>query len=121
MNAAHTQFEFASFPRVYKFVVALDNIVSLSVVRDCICAFSDERTYTSNLRKFKSPVFAIKGGLGYGNHMDDTINLMSSTKVRVQNNPQFGHLDHYLVANHATYVEQPIVDWLNEDVFPNSK
>jgi pimeloyl-ACP methyl ester carboxylesterase len=118
-DATHTRFKFASFPRVYEFVLAFDNIVSLALVRDLQCGFSGERTYTSNLKSFKGPIFAIKAGQGFGPYMDDTINLTRSRNIRIQDNSQFGHLDAYLVADHARYIEQPIVQWLNEDVFPD--
>jgi hypothetical protein len=116
-NAGLTHYQYASFARVYPFIVAADNIVSFPLLRDLQCAFSGERTYTSELHKYKGPVFAIKGGLGFGPYMNDTIKLMQSRNVRVQDTPQFGHLDHLLVPNHADYVERPIVEWLNEVVF----
>jgi hypothetical protein len=118
-DATHTQFKFAYFPRVYEFAVALDNIVSFALLRDMQCAFAGDRTYTSKLKSFKGPIFAIKAGQGFGNHMDDTINLTRSRNIRIQDDSEFGHLDAYLVADHATYIEQPIVRWLNEDVFPD--
>ena len=52
--------------------------------------------------------------------MQDTIDLMRSRNVRVQDNPAFGHQDAYNVADQATYVNGPILNWLNTAVFPNN-
>jgi pimeloyl-ACP methyl ester carboxylesterase len=118
-DEAHTQFQFASFPRVFDFVMAFNNVEALTVIRDAQCSFAGDRTFTANLRKFRAPVFAIQQGQGFGPYMRDTIDLMRSRRIRLQDDPAFGHLDAYLVSDHATYVEGPILDWLATDVFPN--
>ena len=119
-NDTHTQLQFSSFPRVFEFIMATNNVESLPVMRDAQCSFAGDRTFTANLRKFKAPVFAIKQGLGFGPYMQETIDLMRSRNVRIQDNPAFGHLDAYLTAEHSTYAEGPILNWLNTVVFPNN-
>ena len=118
-NSTRSAYEFASYARLLDFVARLNNVEAIAGLRDGSCSFAGDRTFTSNLASFTSPIFAIKQGQGFGPHMDDTINLTSSTNVRVQDNTAFGHLDAYLAADHATYVEAPILNWLNTDVFPN--
>ena len=117
-DETHTALKFSSFPRVFEFFMATNNVESLAIQRDAQCSFAGDRTFTANLRKFKAPVFAIKQGLGFGPYMQDTIDLMRSRNVRVQNNPAFGHQDAYNVADQETYVNGPILSWLDTDVFP---
>jgi pimeloyl-ACP methyl ester carboxylesterase len=118
-NSTRTAYEFASYARLLDLVAGLNNVEAIAGLRDSTCSFAGDRTFTANLASFTAPIFAIKQGQGFGPYMDDTINLTNSTNVRVQNNSAFGHLDAYLRADHATYVEEPILDWLGTDVFPD--
>ena len=52
-----------------------------------------DRTYTSNLLNFQAPILAIEAGQGFGPYMQDTINLTSSRRVRIEADQAFGHLD----------------------------
>ena len=116
-----TRYEFASFPRVFDFVMALNNVESLVMARDFQCSLAGDRTYSSRLGSFRGPVLAIEGGRGSGPYMQDTINLLGSTKVRVESDQSFGHLDAYLTSHYTTYTVQRILDWLREDVFRNGR
>jgi pimeloyl-ACP methyl ester carboxylesterase len=116
-----THFQYASFPRVAAFVAAFNNVEALPVLRDAQCSFAGDRTFTANLRHFTAPVFAIKEHQGFGVYMQDTIDLMRSRNVRVQDDFAFGHLDAYLTGEHAAFVEAPILDWLDTDVFPRRR
>jgi hypothetical protein len=49
--------------------------------------------------------------------MQETINLTSSTKVRIEVDQAFGHLDAYLTSDWEKYTEVRILDWLKTDVF----
>jgi pimeloyl-ACP methyl ester carboxylesterase len=120
-DATHSRFEFAFFPRVVEFVSALNNVEALAILRDAQCSFAGDRTFTANLRRFTAPILAIKEHQGFGAYMQDTIDLMGSKKVRVQDDFSFGHLDAYLVREHFAFVEAPILDWLGTDVFPRHR
>ncbi|HJZ80449.1 MAG TPA: hypothetical protein VKD91_08885 [Pyrinomonadaceae bacterium] len=120
-NETFTALKFSSFPRVFEFLMATNNVESLAILRDAECSFAGDRTFTANLHKFKAPVFAIKAGLAFGPYMQDTIDLMGSRNVRVQDNPAFGHQDAYNVADQATYINGPILNWLSADVFRNDE
>ena len=116
-----TRYEFASFPRLFDFVKAFNNVESLAVMRDFQCSLAGDRTYSDRLGSFRGPVLAIEGGRGFGPYMQDTINLLGSTKVRVEVDPSFGHLDAYLTSHYTTYTVQRILDWLREDVFRSGR
>ncbi|HEY8187459.1 MAG TPA: hypothetical protein VIF64_15415 [Pyrinomonadaceae bacterium] len=120
-NNTRTAYEFASYARLLDFVAGLNNVEAVAGLRDSSCSFAGDRTFTSNLENFTGPIFAIKQGRGFGTYMGDTINLTRSRNVRVQDNPAFGHLDAYMTPNHATYIEGPILDWLDSDVFPDNE
>jgi pimeloyl-ACP methyl ester carboxylesterase len=120
-DSTHSRFEFASFPRVVELVSALNNVEALAVLRDAQCSFAGDRTFTANLDRFTAPVLAIKEHQGFGAYMQDTIDLMGSKKVRIQDDFSFGHLDAYLVREHAAFVEAPILDWLGSDAFPRHR
>ncbi len=116
-NTALTRYEHAWFPRVFAFIMAFNNVESLPVISGISCSFAGDRTYTSNLRNFRAPILAIEGGRGFGNYMQDTLNLTRSTKVRIEADQVFGHLDAYLTSDYETYTEARILDWLKTDVF----
>jgi pimeloyl-ACP methyl ester carboxylesterase len=120
-DSTQSRFQFASFPRVAAFVSAFNNVEALAVLRDVQCSFAGDRTFTGNLAHFVAPVFAIKEHQGFGAYMQDTIDLMRSKKVRIQDDFAFGHLDAYLTGEHAAFVEAPILDWLDTDVFPRHR
>ena len=120
-DSTHSRFEFAFFPRVAEFVSAFNNVEALPVLHDAQCSFAGDRTFTANLSRFTAPVLAIKQHQGFGAYMQDTIDLMGSKNVRIQDDFAFGHLDAYLVSDHAAYVEAPILDWLGTDAFPRRR
>jgi pimeloyl-ACP methyl ester carboxylesterase len=115
-DATGTRYEFASFPRVFDFITAFNNVESLPLIRDFACALAGDRTYTSNLRSFHAPILAMEGGQGFGNYMQDTIDLTNSTRVRIEADPAFGHLDAYLTSEYEKYTVARILDWLKTDV-----
>ena len=112
-----TAYEFAWFPRVFDFIMAFNNVESLAAISGISCSLAGDRAYTSNLSAFQAPILAIEAGQGFGPYMQDTINLTSSSKVRVEVDPAFGHLDAYLSSDYAAYTERRILDWLKSDVF----
>lgn len=115
-DPTRTRYEFASFPRVFDFIMAFNNVESLPLIRDFQCSLAGDRTYTSRLRNFHAPILAIEGGQGFGNYMQDTIDLTRSNRVRVQADQAFGHLDALLTSDER-YSEARILDWLKTDVF----
>jgi pimeloyl-ACP methyl ester carboxylesterase len=116
-DSTRTHYAFARFPRVFDFIMAFNSVESLPLIRDFQCSLAGDRTYTSNLRNFHAPILAIEGGQGFGNYMQDTIDLTRSTRVRVQADQVFGHLDAYLNSDYEKYTEARILDWLKTDVF----
>jgi hypothetical protein len=102
---------------VFDFIMPFNNVESLPFNRDLSCSIAGDRTYTSNLRNFRAPILAIEAGQGFGRYMQDTIDLTSSMRVRIERDVAFGHLDAYLTSDYKTYTENRILDWLQADVF----
>jgi pimeloyl-ACP methyl ester carboxylesterase len=112
-----THYRFASFPRVFDFVMAFSNVESLPILRDIGCALAGDRTHNSNLRNYRAPILAIAGGLGFGPYMHEVLDLTSSRRVRFEMDQGFGHLDAYLTAYWEKYTLDRVLDWLKTDVF----
>jgi pimeloyl-ACP methyl ester carboxylesterase len=91
--------------------------LALRTVRDLDCSMAGETTFTSNLARFRGPVFVNAGGHGFGQTMLDTLTLMPHARATVNFVESFGHMDHYFAVDHRQLMEEPILDWLQSDVF----
>jgi pimeloyl-ACP methyl ester carboxylesterase len=106
---------FASEPRVFEDVGRFNSYVPNPVVRDVSCSLAGEETaYVDNLGAFTGSVLALGGGRGFGPFMQDNLDLLGSTDVTFLLEPDFGHIDHFMTAQHRQFVERPILDWLRE-------
>ncbi len=90
---------------------------SIRMMRDIDCSLAGDRTYTSNLGAFRRPVLMVGGGHGFGPGMLDTAGLLTHANVTIHYEPDHGHMDHFFNADHRAVLEEPILEWLDEQVF----
>ncbi len=102
----------ASEPRVFDGIERFTSYAPLSLVRDISCSLAGvEGQFTSNLGSFHGSVLAIGGGRGFGPYFGDQLAQIGSTDKTFLFQPAFGHIDHFMSANHRDFVERPIFDW----------
>lgn len=102
----------ASEPRVFEGIERFAAYAPLSLVRDISCSLAGvEGQFTSNLGSFHGSVLAIGGGRGFGPFFGDQLAQIGSTDKTFLFQPNFGHIDHFMSANHRDFVERPIFDW----------
>jgi pimeloyl-ACP methyl ester carboxylesterase len=102
----------ASEPRVFEGIERFAAYAPLSLVRDISCSLAGvEGQFTANLGSFHGSVLAIGGGHSFGPFMGDQLALIGSTDKTFLLQPNFGHIDHFMSANHRDFVERPIFDW----------
>jgi pimeloyl-ACP methyl ester carboxylesterase len=102
----------ASEPRVFEGIERFAAYAPLSLVRDISCSLAGvEGQFTANLGNFHGSVLAIGGGHSFGPYMADQLALIGSTDKTFLLQPNFGHIDHFMSANHRDFVERPIFDW----------
>ncbi|MCB1057786.1 MAG: hypothetical protein KDD11_19980 [Acidobacteria bacterium] len=112
-DPAQDRFFFASEPRLYTNVASFNNYSPVALVRDVSCSLAGlETSYVDNLGAFTGPVLAIGGGHGFGAYMQPNLDLFGSSDVTLLLEPDFGHIDHFMTADHRDYVERPILRWL---------
>ncbi len=108
-------FSFASEDRFTENVVGtFNNYVPNVVVRDIPCALAGlDTTHTANLGAYTGSVLMIGSGRGFGAFMQDQLDAFTGTSDKtLLVEPAFGHVDHLMTPQHRTYVELPILDWL---------
>jgi len=102
----------ASEPRVFEGIERFAAYAPLSLVRDISCSLAGvEGQFTSGLGSFHGSVLAIGGGRGFGPFFGDQLAQIGSTDKTFLFQPNFGHIDHFMSANHRDFVERPIFDW----------
>src|SRR5947209_10789495 len=102
----------ASEPRVFEGIERFNAYAPLSLVRDISCSLAGvEGQFTSNLGSYHGAVLAIGGGRGFGPFMGDQLAQIGSTDQTFLLQPGFGHIDHFMSAQHRDFVERPIFDW----------
>lgn len=113
-SLAEDRLFFASEERFYENVAGRFNDYSpVPVVRDIHCSLAGVETdYVSNLGSYNGSVLAIGGGRGFGPYMDDQLAPIGSTDKTLLLTPEFGHIDHYMTAQHREYVERPVLEWV---------
>jgi pimeloyl-ACP methyl ester carboxylesterase len=105
---------FASEGRVFDNVVdGFNNYTPVVVGRDVSCSLAGSETkYTDNLGAFHGAVLAIGGGRAFGPYLDDQLaQFTGTTDKTLRLKPGFGHIDHFMTADHREFVERPIYDW----------
>jgi hypothetical protein len=120
-NATRTGFQFADYERVKAIIATTTDVEPIAGTRDGVCSMKGDRTFTGNLASFSGPILAFEEEFGFGPYMQDTINLTSSTNVRLVFNPGEGHLDSWMSPDHVAKIDSVIIDWLDNDVFPEQR
>lgn len=111
-SLAEDRLFFADEPRMFENVSRFVGYSPLATVRDVSCSLAGvETAYTSNLGSFHGSVLAIGGGRGFGPYMPDNLALLGSADQTFLLEPEFGHIDHFMTAQHRDFVERPIFDW----------
>ena len=103
---------FASERRVFENVGRFNSYAPNPLVRDVSCSLAGvETAYVDNLGAYTGSVLAIGGGRGFGPFMQDNLDLLGSTDVTFLLELDFGHIDHFMTAEHRRFVERPILRW----------
>jgi len=113
-SLAEDRLFFASEPRVFENVIGrFVNYTPFVVARDVSCSLAGVETkYVDNLGAFHGSLLAIGGGRGFGPWLDDQLAQFTGTADKtLLLKPGFGHIDHFMTADHREFVERPIFDW----------
>jgi pimeloyl-ACP methyl ester carboxylesterase len=113
-SLAEDRLFFASEPRVFENVVGrFVNYTPHATTRDISCSLAGVETkYVDNLGAFHGSLLAIGGGRGFGPWLDDQLaQFTGTTDKTLLLKPGFGHIDHFMTADHREFVERPIFDW----------
>ena len=113
-SLAEDRLFFASEERLYANVVSrFNNYTPVVTTRDVSCSLAGVETdYVDNLGAFHGSILAIGGGRGFGPWLDDQLaQFTGTTEKTLLLKPAFGHIDHFMTANHRDFVERPIYDW----------
>ncbi|HYP53913.1 MAG TPA: hypothetical protein VEQ42_10265 [Pyrinomonadaceae bacterium] len=97
-------------------VAVFVDYVATRTIRDMTCGLAGERTFNDRLHNFAGPVIMFAGGKGFGTAMTDTAALLTSSRVTMNYNEEYGHVDHVFSVNHLQEVEHPILKWLLQEV-----
>jgi len=112
-SVAQDRLLFASEPRLYETVSRFASYSPTALLADVTCSIAGATTtFTGNLGSFTGPLLAIGGGHAFGAYMGDQIAIFGSASKQFLLTPLFGHVDHYTTADHRTYVEEPILDFV---------
>lgn len=106
-------FTFANVNRLFNFFSPKSQnfYIANAEIRDTTCGLAGERTYTSNLSRFKQPVLAIQASDGFGVLGDDTLDLLGSNDITRVVDEGYGHVDALASPNHEMLLEQRIINW----------
>lgn len=112
-SLAEDRLFFASEERLRESIERFNAYVPYAVVRDIDCSLAgNETTFVANLGSYTGKVLAIGGGHGFGPYMPGQLaQLTQAAGVTFLLEPDFGHIDHFLTADHRRYVEDPIYHW----------
>lgn len=116
-DAEADQLTFANDALVRANLSGFVDYVALRTVRDVNCSLAGERTWSNNLHAFRGALFVAAGGHGFGTAMLDTAGLMPHANVTTSYLEPFGHIDHFFAQNHRELVEEPLLEWLEDEVF----
>ncbi|MFL6197329.1 MAG: serine aminopeptidase domain-containing protein [Thermoanaerobaculia bacterium] len=113
-SLAEDRLFFASEPRVFENVIGrFVNYTPFVVARDVSCSLAGVETkYVDNLGAFQGSLLAIGGGRGFGPYLDDQLAQFTGTADKtLLLKAGFGHIDHFMTADHREFVERPIFEW----------
>ncbi|HET9225905.1 MAG TPA: hypothetical protein VFR31_04520 [Thermoanaerobaculia bacterium] len=113
-SLAEDRLFFASEERLYANVVSrFNNYTPVVTTRDVSCSLAGAETdYVDNLGAFHGSILAIGGGRGFGPWLDDQLaQFTGTTDKTLLLKAGFGHIDHFMTADHRDFVERPIYDW----------
>ncbi len=113
------QLFFASDALALANIATFADYLSIRMVRDVDCALAGEPTLTDGLAAFQGPVLMMTGGHGFGHGMLDTAALMTGATVTIHHEPDYGHMDHFFNEGRREVLEEPILEWLEDQVFPD--
>lgn len=111
-SLAEDRLFYASEARVFENVGTFNGYAPNVLVRDVSCSLAGvETAYTANLASYQGAVLAIGGGRGFGAYLPGQLARFTQADVTFLLEPDFGHIDHFMTADHRRYVEQPIFEW----------
>jgi hypothetical protein len=110
---AEGRFYYADEERFYENARRFIDYFPIALVRDIACGMAGiDTSHVDNLGSYTGSVFMIGAGRGYGYYMQDQLDLFGTSDKTLVIEPDFGHIDHFMVLNHRQYVEQPLYHWL---------
>lgn len=113
-SLAEDRLFFASEQRIFDNVIdRFVNYTPVVTTRDISCSLAGVETkYVDNLGAFHGSLLAIGGGHAFGAYLDDQLaQFTGTTDKTLLLKQQFGHIDHFMTADHREFVERPIYQW----------
>lgn len=117
-DAAADELSYANDALFRANVAEFVDYVPSRLLRDINCSLAGDRTWTNHLGAYRGPLFVNASGHGFGQAMLDTVGLMPHAEARVNFMPTFGHVDHFFAEDHRALTEEPLLAWLEDEVFP---
>lgn len=114
-------FTFADETRLAGVITTQDGWAATKMFQDIDCSYAgSETSFTNNLANFDKPVLQLQAEFGFGTEMNAMFNLLGTDPgdVTTEFATGMGHADPFFTADHQTFVEEPILDWLENVIFP---
>jgi hypothetical protein len=107
------RFYFADESRYYETLHRFVSYMPNPATRDISCALAglDDR-HTSNLGSYTGSVLIIGAGQGYGEYLEDQLEVFGSADKTLLIQPEFGSIDGFMSPQHRAYIERPILRWM---------
>lgn len=103
---------------LFIFAQQMNDYEPIALMRDYICGFAGDRTFTSKLAKFKAPILSMQAGLGFGAYAEDNLALFKNADISRYLLPTYGHGDIGAPKNYVNIICQPIWYWLQDNILP---
>lgn len=105
---------FSDINRVLAWGGLVGTYAPVAFIRDSHCAMGGlDDSFTDKLDKFKGSALVFSEGLGFGQMMLDTADLLERADVTIDTNPTFGESDRYSHVNWQDEALLPLVEWLD--------
>lgn len=108
-----SSFTYADLDRVLLLGPLIGNYAPVRFLRDSHCAMAQlDGRWTDKLSRFRGDVLVYSEGLGFGQMMIDTANLMTRARVTLDTHPEYGESDRYYAHDWVDDAVAPLVSWL---------
>jgi pimeloyl-ACP methyl ester carboxylesterase len=110
-----TTLTYSDIDKVLVWGPLVGNYAPVAFIRDSHCSMAGiETRFTDDLENFHGPVLFFTEGLGFGEMMFDTADLLTNADVTIDYHAEFGESDRYFHREWETVGLAPFLAWLGD-------